>query len=136
MRLGAFATFATARTEDFKQLGMRLLSRALNTPHCLDVFPGGHTLPPPHVAAQAIDWLELQAMASGRRTQDEMLIGQLWSAQDRVQARQYLRLLKQFDPAPPRGAPGSSGYFASAAAAACWNAWRTSLPSLLGRSVR
>ena len=50
------------------------------------IFKGGHTLPPPDVAMQAIEWLELQAMASGLRTKDDSLVDQFWAAQERAVA--------------------------------------------------
>ena len=79
-----FPIFATAGTEDFNYIEMRMLGRALKTPHRLVIFPGGHTLPPPAVAMQAIEWLELQGMASGLRPRDESLLNRLWTAQDRA----------------------------------------------------
>ena len=72
-----FAVFSTAGTEDFNYLEMRLLDRKLTSPHYLAVFDGGHTLPPDAVALEAIEWMELQAMKSGRRTRDEALIDKL-----------------------------------------------------------
>ena len=72
-----FAVFGTAGTEDFNYNEMRLLDRALTTPHRVAVFEGGHTLPPPPVALEAIEWLELQAMKSGGRPRDEPLLDQL-----------------------------------------------------------
>lgn len=72
-----FAVFGTTGTEDFNYLEMRQLDRALKTPHHLAVFNGGHTLPPDNVAFEAIDWMELQAMKSGRRARDEALIDRL-----------------------------------------------------------
>lgn len=74
-----FAIFGTAGTEDFNYLEMRLLDRALTTPHRVVIFEGGHTLPPDAVALEAIEWLELQAMKSGTRTRDEALIEQLFA---------------------------------------------------------
>lgn len=79
-----FPIFATAGTDDFNYIEMRMLDRPLKTPHRLAVFEGGHTLPPPAVAMQAIEWLELQAMASGLRPRDEALIDRLWAAQERA----------------------------------------------------
>jgi hypothetical protein len=72
-----FAVFGTAGTEDFNYIEMRLLDRALTTPHRVVVFEGGHTLPPAPVAMDAIEWLELQAMKSGAKPRDEPLIDQL-----------------------------------------------------------
>jgi hypothetical protein len=68
-----FAIFGTAGAEDFNYLEMREMDRALSSPHYLAVFPGGHTLPPDDVAMDAIEWMELEAMASGRRARDDAL---------------------------------------------------------------
>ena len=68
-----FAIFSTAGTEDFNYLEMRLLDRKLASPHFLAVFNGGHTLPPDDVAVEAVEWMELQAMQSGKRTRDAAL---------------------------------------------------------------
>jgi dienelactone hydrolase len=72
-----FAVFGTAGTEDFNYIEMRQLDRKLTTPHHLAVFNGGHTLPPDTVAFDAIEWMELQAMKSGRRARDEALVDRL-----------------------------------------------------------
>jgi predicted esterase len=74
-----FAVFSTAGTEDFNYLEMRRLDRALTSPHRLRIFEGGHTLPPADLTADAIEWLELEAMKSGRRTRDEPLIARLFA---------------------------------------------------------
>lgn len=66
-----FAVFGTAGRDDFNYREMRALDAALSTPHALSVFDGGHVLPPPEVAMQAIEWLELQAMRSGRRERNQ-----------------------------------------------------------------
>jgi len=72
-----FPLFATAGTEDFNYLEMRRLDRRLTSPHRLVIFSGGHTLPPEAVAVEAVEWLELQAMAAGLRARDEGLIERL-----------------------------------------------------------
>ena len=72
-----FAVFGTAGTEDFNYLEMRLLDRKLSSPHFLAVFQGGHTLPPDDVAFDALEWMELQAMQSGRRNRDDALVGRI-----------------------------------------------------------
>jgi pimeloyl-ACP methyl ester carboxylesterase len=79
-----FVVFGTAGTEDFNYIELRMLDRALTTPHRVVIFEGGHTLPPDAVALEAIEWLELQAMKSGRRTRDEALIDQLFDKRQRV----------------------------------------------------
>ena len=73
----AFAIFGTAGTEDFNHLEMRLLDRKLTSPHFLAVFEGGHTLPPDDIALDALEWMELQAMQSGRRRRDDTLVGRI-----------------------------------------------------------
>jgi hypothetical protein len=73
----SFPLFGTAGTDDFNQLEMRLLDRKLTTPHRLAIFEGGHTLPPDAIALEAIEWMEIQAMTSGRRTKDDALIDAL-----------------------------------------------------------
>ena len=72
-----FAVFATAGTEDFNYMEMRQLDRRLSSPHFLAVFRGGHTLPPDDVAFDAVEWMELQAMRSGRRSRDEALAARM-----------------------------------------------------------
>jgi pimeloyl-ACP methyl ester carboxylesterase len=78
-----FAVFGTAGNEDFNYIEMRMLDRKLTTPHRLAVFTGGHTLPPDAVALEAIEWMELQAMKSGRRTRDDALVSRLFEKRQR-----------------------------------------------------
>ena len=72
-----FPIFGTAGTEDFNYIEMRLLDRKLSSPHYLAVFHGGHALPPVDVALEAIEWMELQSMRSGRRSRDEAVLHEL-----------------------------------------------------------
>ena len=81
-----FVVFGTAGTEDFNYLELRMLDRALTTPHRVAIFEGGHTLPPDQVALDAIELLELQAMKSGRKTRDEALIDRLFDKRRRASA--------------------------------------------------
>lgn len=78
-----FPVFGTAGTDDFNYIEIRLLDRALKTPHRVAIFEGGHTLPPPAVAAEALAWLELQAMKTGRRPKDDGLVDR-WIAERRA----------------------------------------------------
>lgn len=77
-----FPVFATAGTDDFNYVEMRRLDATLRSPHHLAVFDGGHALPPPAVAREAIEWLELQAMRSGRRGKDGPLIQALYTSRN------------------------------------------------------
>jgi len=81
-----FPIFATAGTDDFNYIEMRMLVRPLKSPHRLVVFKGGHTLPPPDVAVQAIAWLELRAMATGLRMKDPALIDLFWATDEHAAA--------------------------------------------------
>ena len=72
-----FAVYGTAGNEDFNYIEMRMLDRALTSPHRLAIFSGGHTLPTDAVALDAIEWMELQAMKSGRRPRDETFVDRL-----------------------------------------------------------
>lgn len=76
----AFPVFGTVGVEDFNYLEMRRLDERLTSPHYLAVFDGGHVLPPDSVAVEAVEWLELQAMRTGRRTKDPALIEALFTA--------------------------------------------------------
>jgi poly(3-hydroxybutyrate) depolymerase len=96
-----FVIFGTAGTEDFNYIEMRLLDRVLTTPHRLAVFEGGHTLPPAPTALAAIEWLELQAMKSGRKAADDALIDRLLEKRQREIASAStpaatVRLLRNF----------------------------------------
>ena len=44
---------------------MRLLDRALTSPHRLAIFDGGHVWLSSELAIEAVEWMELQAMKSG-----------------------------------------------------------------------
>ena len=79
-----FAIYGTTGTEDFNYLEMRQLDRKLTSRHYLAIFNGGHTLPPDAVALDAIEWMELQAMQSGRRTRDDALIERLFGKRRRL----------------------------------------------------
>jgi poly(3-hydroxybutyrate) depolymerase len=75
-----FPVFATAGTEDFNHLEMRQLDRALTTPHHLAIFNGGHTWLSSELAVEAVEWMELQAMKSGRKPRDNSEIDRLLAA--------------------------------------------------------
>jgi predicted esterase len=74
-----FLVFGTAGTEDFNYSEVRSVARALTTPHRVAIFEGGHTLPPPAVAREAIEWMELRAMVAQTRPRDVVLIERLFA---------------------------------------------------------
>lgn len=74
-----FVVFGTVGTEDYDYVEMKMLDMALKTPHKIVVFEGGHQLPPAPVAMQAIEWLEVQAMAVGTRARDQAIVDRLFA---------------------------------------------------------
>src|SRR5439155_12823638 len=76
----------TTGADDNNCIAIRQLDRKLTSPHYLAVFNGGHTLPPDTVALEAIEWLELQGMKSGRRSRDAALIDRLFEKRQRLLA--------------------------------------------------
>lgn len=85
-----FVFFGTVGSEDFNYPEMKQLDRALATAglaHRIEVFDGGHSWAPPEVCVRAIEWMELQAMKSARRSRDDSFIDRLFkNAQDRALA--------------------------------------------------
>ncbi len=69
----AFAYFAAAGTDDFNYPELLVVDRRLEElklPHRFLVFEGGHEWPSEAICARALEWMEIQAMRSGRRTRD------------------------------------------------------------------
>lgn len=79
-----FAVFGTAGSDDFNYLEMRQLDRRLVSPHRLAIFAGGHELPPPAVALDAIEWLELVAMKQNRRPKDDAFLTRTFTARQQA----------------------------------------------------
>lgn len=75
----SFALFGTAGTEDFNYLEMRRLDLQVTSPHRVRIFVGDHAWPPAEVAMEAVEWMELQAMKSGRRARDEAFIDRIFA---------------------------------------------------------
>ena len=74
-----FPIFGTAGTEDFNYREMSNLDRTLRSPHHVVVFEGGHTWLPAELATEAVEWMEVQAMASGIRPRDQALIDDIFA---------------------------------------------------------
>lgn len=75
-----FPFFGIAGIEDFNFPEVKQLVRALDgygIASRVAVFEGAHDWPPSSVCVEAVEWMELQAMKSGRRTKDERLIESL-----------------------------------------------------------
>ncbi|HXZ78372.1 MAG TPA: hypothetical protein VEG30_00470 [Terriglobales bacterium] len=76
-----FAYFSTIGLYDFNFFEVKDLHdklERLQTPHRLSIFPGRHEWLPKELAVEAIEWMELRAMASGLRPKDEAFIETKW----------------------------------------------------------
>jgi dienelactone hydrolase len=94
-----FVLFGTAGTEDFNFPEMQQLKRKLDgagIANRLAIFEGGHDWAPPNLCAEAISWMEIQAMKAGKRTRDEALINELFSAKT-SEARAYETSQKPYE---------------------------------------
>jgi len=74
-----FPIFGSAGTEDFNHREMINLDKVLKSPHRVVVFEGGHEWLPIEVATEAIEWIEIQAMARGIRPRDQRLVDDLFA---------------------------------------------------------
>jgi hypothetical protein len=72
-----FVVFGTAGTEDFNNFEMHQLDHDVKTPHRVVVFEGTHEWLPSQLALQAVEWMELQAMKTGRRTRDKAEVNEI-----------------------------------------------------------
>jgi tetratricopeptide (TPR) repeat protein len=76
-----FPVFGVAGAEDFNWIELRQLHRALDSIGSANrfvTFDGDHMWAPPDFCLTAVEWMELQAMKSGRRVRDEKLIAELF----------------------------------------------------------
>ena len=84
-----FAFFGTVGDRDFNYYEMNDLDvamGALGLPHRIEHFAGPHDWPPVELASQAVAWMELQAMKTGKREKNPVLVEAEW-ARDRDRAR-------------------------------------------------
>lgn len=84
----SFVYYGTVGTDDFNYPEMKQLDRTLEQAHIahhIAVFEGGHEWAPNEACVSAIEWIELQAMKSGRRARDNSFIDRLFeTAQSRA----------------------------------------------------
>ena len=76
-----FAFFATIGTEDFNMPELRTLDQALNDfdiAHRVKIFEGGHAWASSQLCTEAMEWMQLQAMKTGRAQKNEPWIDELW----------------------------------------------------------
>jgi predicted esterase len=77
-----FPCFGAAGDTDFNYADMQVVHRQLRkwgAPERFEVFHGGHRWMPPEIARLAVDWMEIQAMRSGRRSPDPALAARLFA---------------------------------------------------------
>ena len=76
-----FIFFGTIGTNDFNFPELKALNDALKKfriPHRVVMFDGGHEWAPQSLAMEAVEWMEIQAIKSGRRKRDDALLNDLW----------------------------------------------------------
>jgi tetratricopeptide (TPR) repeat protein len=84
-----FPLWGTAGQWDFnlnEMIAQDEVAAAAGVPHRLATFEGAHSWPPQALAAEALEWMRLQAMRSGLEPPDEEWMEALW-ARRRSQAR-------------------------------------------------
>jgi dienelactone hydrolase len=77
-----FIYYGTVGDEDFNYPEMKQLDRTLGQTravHHVAVFEGGHDWAPSDECVRAVEWLELQAMKSGRRPPDNAFVDRLFT---------------------------------------------------------
>jgi len=94
-----FSIFAAAATDDFNFSEVSSLDEPLTKAgiaHRIQAFAGRHEWLPAAVATEAVEWMEVQAIKSGRRDRDEQFIEASWQNALR-QARAFESAKKSFE---------------------------------------
>ena len=94
-----FTIFGIAGVDDFNFPEMKELDEKLtrlNVSHQIEIWDGRHEWFPSSVATDAVAWMELTAVKSGRREKDQKLIEGLWT-QKFKQAQEFEQGNKLFD---------------------------------------
>lgn len=79
-----FGFFGGAGSTDFNYEEVRVLEKTLellNLPHRIEFYDGPHAWPPQPVVAQALDWMELQAIRRGLAARDGKWIDSAFGAE-------------------------------------------------------
>lgn len=77
----SFVIFATVGIDDFNYpelMALDVTLEKLGVPHRVAIFEGGHQWPPSEVCMEAIEWMEIEAIKSGRRQKDDALVRALF----------------------------------------------------------
>jgi len=94
-----FTIFGIAGVDDFNFTEIKELDEKLtrmNVSHQIEIWGGRHEWFPSSVATDAVAWMELTAMKTGRREKDQKLIEGLWT-QKFKQAQEFEQGNKLFD---------------------------------------
>ncbi|HEX8746806.1 MAG TPA: tetratricopeptide repeat protein, partial [Pyrinomonadaceae bacterium] len=78
-----FVFYGTVGTDDFNFGELRNLDEVLNLikiPHRIQTFEGGHMWAPKEICMSAVQWMEVQAIKTGKRERSEPLIEELWKS--------------------------------------------------------
>ena len=78
-----FIFYGTIGTDDFNFGELRNLDEVLTLikiPHRVMTFEGGHMWAPKEICMSAVEWMELQALKTGKREKSESLLEELWKS--------------------------------------------------------
>lgn len=76
-----FVFFGAAGVDDFNYAELKILDEPLTKAgiiHRVQTFDGRHEWPPIPVATAAVEWMELQAIKSGKRPRDDGFVNPMW----------------------------------------------------------
>jgi len=95
-----FAFFGAAGVDDFNYAELKSLQEPLTKAgiiHRIQTFDGRHEWPPVLVATAAVEWMELQAIKTGKRPRDDGFINATW--QQLLNDASTLEQTKKYDEA-------------------------------------
>lgn len=78
-----FIFYGTIGTDDFNFGELRNLDEVLTVikiPHRVTTFAGGHMWAPKEICTRAVEWMEIQAIKTGKRERSEPLLDELWKS--------------------------------------------------------
>lgn len=77
----SFVLYGTVGIDDFNFPELKRLDDkldAINVPHRIATFSGGHEWASSSLLVQALEWIEIQAMRAGRKAHDDLFIDAEW----------------------------------------------------------
>jgi poly(3-hydroxybutyrate) depolymerase len=75
-----FGVFGSMGTNDFNHSEMVELDRMMTSPHRIVEFDGTHEWLPAEFATQGVEWMELQAMRSGKAAKNQAVVDAIFAA--------------------------------------------------------